>query len=323
MTQTIKRGGAGARKQAAGARQQEAIRGTQRKVARARRKTGGVLDTVMHALPFAPHTLYRIGMVAILGLGAVIAWQVAKVAGVPEMAQARIEVAAADAGFSVKRVEVRGVNHMNELKVYEMVLGQRDRAMPALDIEGLRAQLLQLSWVSDARVARQLPDTLVIDIVERSPRAVLRHKDGSLALIDATGHELEAINDPRAKGMLIVSGSGVGARIAELDKLIEVAPALKPQVAEAQWIGNRRWNLTFKTSQILALPEGDAPADAALLDFARMDGVNRLLGGKVASFDMRSADHTYLRVPGHADEAAKEAASASKINPRYTKAKKE
>ena len=323
MAQTIKRGGAGVRKQAAGARQQEAIRGTQRKVARARRRTGGALDRVMHALPFAPETLYRIGMLLILGLGGVIAWQVAKVAGVPEMARAQLEVAAADAGFSVKRVEVRGVNHMNELKVYEMVLGQRDRAMPALDIEGLRAQLLRLSWVSDARVARQLPDTLVIDIVERSPHAVLRRNDGTLALIDATGHELETINEARARGMLIVSGNGVATRIAELDKLIEVAPALKPQVAEAQWIGNRRWNLTFKTSQILALPEGETLADAALLDFARMDGVNRLLGGKVASFDMRSADRTYLRVPGHADEAAKAAASASKINPRYTKAKKE
>ena len=323
MAQTIKRGGAGVRKQAAGARQQEAIRGTQRKVARAKRKTGGWLDRVMHALPFAPQTLYRIGMVAILGLGAVIAWQVAKVAGVPELARAQIEVAAADAGFAVKRVEVRGVNRMNELKVYEMVLGQRDRAMPALDIEGLRAQLLQLSWVGDARVARQLPDTLVIDIVERSPRAVLRRKDGSLALIDATGHQLETVDEARARGLLIVSGNGVGARIAELDKLMEIAPALKPQVAEAQWIGNRRWNITFKTAQVLALPEGEQSAGAALLDFARLDGVDRLLGGKVASFDMRSADRTYLLVPGHADEAAKTAASASKINPRYSKAKKE
>ncbi|GAC1403676.1 MAG: hypothetical protein NVSMB69_00580 [Novosphingobium sp.] len=323
MAQTIKRGGAGVRKQAAGARNRQAIAGTQRKVAGAKRKTGGMLDRAMHALPFAPETLYRIGMVTILGLGAFLAWQVAKAAGLPEAMQAQLEVAAADAGFAVKRVEVRGVNHMNELKVYEMVLGQRDRAMPALDIEGLRAQLLQLSWVGDARVARQLPDTLVIDIVERSPRAVLRRKDGTLALIDSTGHELETINEARAKGMLIVSGNGVGARIAELDKLIEVAPALKPQVAEAQWIGNRRWNLTFKTSQVLALPEGEAQADAALLDFARLDGVDRLLGGKVASFDMRSADRTYLRVPGHAEEASKEAASASKINPRYSKHPKE
>jgi cell division protein FtsQ len=315
MAQTIKRGGAGVRKQAA-------AKGTQRKVAHARRKTGGAFDRMMHALPFAPETLYRIGMLLILGLAAVIAWQVAKAAGVLEMARAQLEVAAADAGFSVKRVEVRGVNRMNELKVYEMVLGQRDRAMPELDIEGLRTQLLQLPWVGDARVSRQLPDTLVIDIVERTPRAVLRRKDGSLALIDATGHELETVTEARAKGMLIVSGNGVSAKIAELDKLIEVAPALKPQVAEAQWIGNRRWNLTFKTSQTLALPEGE-PAGAALLDFARLDGVDRLLGGKIASFDMRSTERTYLLVPGHADEVAKTAASASKINPRYTKAKKE
>lgn len=323
MAQTIKRGGSGVRKQAAGARQQEAIRGTQAKVARARRKTGGALDRFMQALPFAPQTLYRIGMVTILGLAALLAWQVAKAAGVPEMVEARIEMAAADAGFAVKRVEVRGVNRMNELKVYEMVLSQRDRAMPALDIEGLRAQLLQLSWVGDARVARQLPDTLVIDIVERSPRAVLRRKDGALALIDATGHELEIIDSARTKGMLIVSGNGVGAKIAELDKLMEVAPALKPQVAEAQWIGNRRWNLTFKTRQTLALPEGEQPADAALLDFARLDGVDRLVGGKVASFDMRQPDRTYLLVPGHAELATKSAAAAAMSKPSPTKPAKE
>lgn len=316
MAQTIKRGAAGVRKQAAGARKQEAIRGTTRKVAKARAST---LDRVMHALPFAPETLYRIGMVGILGLAAVAAWQVAKMAGVPELAQHRVEVAAADAGFAVKRVEVRGVNHMNELKVYEMVLGQRDRAMPALDIEALRGQLLQLSWVGDARVARQLPDTLVIDIVERNPRAVMRHKDGTLALIDATGHELEPITEDRAKGMLVVSGNGVGSRIAALDKLMDVAPALKPQVAEAQWIGNRRWNLKFRTEQVLALPEGDEPAGAALLDFARMDGVNRLLGGKVAAFDMRDADKVYLRVPGHAEDLAKDAAAAAKAKARQSK----
>ena len=32
--------------------------------------------------------------------------------------------------FEVKRVEVRGVNRMNELKIYEKVLGQRDPVVP-------------------------------------------------------------------------------------------------------------------------------------------------------------------------------------------------
>ncbi|MFA7587303.1 MAG: cell division protein FtsQ/DivIB, partial [Novosphingobium sp.] len=86
--------------------------------------------------------------------------------------------------------------------------------------------------------------------------------------------------------------------------LLEAAPALKPQVREAQWVGNRRWNLTFKTGQVLVLPEGREAAAHALMAFARLDGTNRLLGGKVAAFDMRATDRIYLRVPGRAEAQA-------------------
>ena len=34
------------------------------------------------------------------------------------------------------------------------------------------------------------------------------------------------------------------------------------------------------------------------MDFARADGLYRLIGGKVASFDMRNAPRLYMRVPG-------------------------
>ena len=40
---------------------------------------------------------------------------------------------------------------------------------------------------------------------------------------------------------------------------------------------------------------------SALVKFARMDGQNRLLGGQVATFDMRSPPRIYMRVPGRAD----------------------
>jgi len=42
-----------------------------------------------------------------------------------------------------------------------------------------------------------------------------------------------------------------------------------------------------------------------------MDGVDRLLGGKVAAFDMRVPDRIYLRVPGHAEAVASEAKAAA------------
>ena len=190
MAQTIRRGGKGVRRAAA-------TRTTQAKVARAKQTTGSALDRAMGALPVSEARLHQVFLAAILGGAVVLAWMVASFAGVPAMASAQLAFLARDAGFEVRRVEVRGVKRMNELKVYEKALGERERAMPQVDVAALRNDLLALSWVEDARVSRQLPDTLVIDIVERTPRAVLK-KPGRYVLIDDTGHELEPVKAERA-----------------------------------------------------------------------------------------------------------------------------
>jgi cell division protein FtsQ len=93
---------------------------------------------------------------------------------------------------------VRGVNKLNELKIYERALAERDRAMPLVDVDALRERLLAVVG-EDARVSRQLPDTLVIDIVERKPVAVLRKAD-RLVLIDKDGPSLSRFRKaaPRA-----------------------------------------------------------------------------------------------------------------------------
>jgi len=307
MTRTISRKAKTARKTAA-------AQGKARKVQNARRKTGSAFDAVMSWLPFTEQQLHYVFLSAILGLAVVLAWIVAAMAGVPAMAERQLALVASDAGFEVRRVDVRGVEHMNELKVYEHVLAQRDRAMPLVDIHALRDELLTLSWVKDARVSRQLPDTLVIDIVERSPHAVLR-RGSNFVLIDDTGHQLEPVSRDRARKYLIVSGPGASKQVERLGALLETAPAIKPQVREAEWMGNRRWNLTFRTGQVLALPEGEKPSSNALVTFARLDGTNRLLGGKVAAFDMRAPDRIYLRVPGRDQQEAALSAGAAARKP--------
>ena len=168
--------------------------------------------------------------------------------------------------------------------------------MPQVDLAELRSGLLDLNWVKDARVARQLPDTIVIDIVERTPHAVLRKPD-RLVLIDASGNELEPISQANAKGMLRISGPGAQAQVEALGTLLDAAPALRPQVSSAEWMGNRRWNLTFKTGQLLALPMGEKESAGALIDFARQDGQHRLIGGKATAFDMRIPPRIYIRCP--------------------------
>lgn len=307
-SQTLKRKAPTARKVAA-------QQGTARKVRTAKARTGSAFDRIMAWIPFSEEQLHRIFLAVILGGAAALAWVVAGFAGLPAMAGQQLAQIAGDAGFEVRRVDVRGVKHLNELKIYERVLAERNQAMPLVDIAALREELLQLSWVQDARVSRQLPDTLVIDIVERTPHAVLK-KPGRFVLIDAEGHELEPVSAQRAKGMLVVGGPGAGKQVVALSQLLEAAPALNPQVREAEWVGNRRWNLTFKTGQVLALPEGEQASAKALMAFARLDGTNRLLGGRVAAFDMRASDRIYLRVPdrGKDEETAAKPAAAKSAN---------
>ncbi|WP_220445949.1 cell division protein FtsQ/DivIB [Novosphingobium umbonatum] len=310
MGQTIRRSGANARKQAAKA-------SSARKVEAARAQTGSLLDWVLDNLPFSEAQLHRFFLLLILAAAAGLLVLVASLAGVPAMAENHVASLATQAGFAVRRVEVHGVKHLNELTVYDRVLGTQGRqAMTRIDLAAIRADLMTLNWVEEARVSRELPDTLVVDIVERQPHAVLkiRGADGSdsFVLIDATGHELEPIAALRTKNRLVMAGEGAELKVAALTALLDAAPALRPQVAEAEWIGHRRWNLTFKTGQTLALPEGEEAAAHALVKFAQYDGTNQLLGGQAAAFDMRLGDRIYARVPNREADAA--AAAAAQAN---------
>lgn len=289
----VKRGGTGVRR---AAKSQSRAAGARR----AKARTTGFVDGAMGILPFTEEQWSRIWLAIIIGGAVALAWVIANLAGVPAMAHSEVSRIAADAGFEVRQVRVTGTQRMDERQVYARALAQRDQPMPQVDVAALRKELLELPWVEDARVSVQLPETLAIDIVERKPHAVLE-KPNRLMLIDASGVELEPIAAKKAGDMLRISGPGSARQVANLEELLASAPALRPQIEAAEWLGNRRWNLTFKTGQVLALPEGSRESASALIKFAKMDGQNRLLGGKVATFDMRVPDRVFLRIPGRGD----------------------
>ncbi len=293
MAQTIRRSGTGVRRQAAS-------QGRAGQVRKARAHTSSLLDRMMTALPFTEDQWHRFFTVLILAVALAVVVVIARLSGATTMAEQYFAQVAANAGFKVVNVVPKGTDRLDEARVYEVALDRRDLSMVLVDLEEIRTELLRLNWVADARVSRQLPDTLVIDIVEREPHAALRRAD-RLVLIDATGAELEPVSAAAVADMLVISGEGAQGQVQALEDLLDAAPALRPQVIAAEWVGNRRWNLTFHTDQQLALPEGDDRSAAALISFARADGVHRLIGGEVVRFDMRNAPRTYLQVPGRAD----------------------
>ena len=286
------------KRSAPGVRRSAAARSRSQKARKARSHTVGVVGRMLAMLPFTEEQLHKFFLVVILAAVAAAGWGIASLAGLPSMVGAEFARSAADAGYRVHRIKITGVKRMSEGSVYARVQDQLDQPMALVDLDALRQRLLDLPWVKDARVSRHLPDMLLIDIVERVPRAVLVKPD-HLELIDGTGHELEpiALAAAKAKGWLMISGPGAQREVPALDQLLDNAPALKPQVAAAEWVGNRRWNLTFKTGQLLALPEG-ADAAPALVQFAKLDGMNRLIGGKVVAIDMRVPGQAAFRCSG-------------------------
>lgn len=268
-------------------------------------------DRLLRTLPFSEEDIQRVVTWVVVAALSVLALAAAQYSGLITAAHQQYSDLAAKAGFQVQRVEVTGMERVDQLKVYELVLAEKDRAMPLVDIDQVRSDLLKYGWIKDARVSRRLPDTLAVEIIERKPAAVWQ-RDGKYSLIDAEGIVLQHVKSDEVGELPVLNGIDANRHAVALNELLDNATALKAQVVGASWIGNRRWDLRFKSGETLALPEGEKAAAEALLNFARMDGIHRLLGRDLIHFDLRDPDRAYFRKAPKPEPAKVESQSASK-----------
>ena len=265
--------------------------------ARRRPRQRSTIDRLLDYIPLTHEQLARLltWIVALLLLVAL--GLLARFLGLPAMIGAEASELAGRAGFQVAKIEVRGLERMDQMPVQDVAVRYVDRSMLSVDLAALRGDVMhKLKWVKDARVSRRFPDTIVLDVVERQPVAVWQHGD-QLDLVDATGVELGAVNPDAMPDLPLVVGPDAYRQTQALARLMDAAPALKPMLAGATWVGHRRWDLRFQSGEQLMLPEGEAEAAAALVNFARMDGVDRLLGRGILRFDMRDPSRFVLRLP--------------------------
>lgn len=270
-----------------------AARGKARAKAPARgssRKQSGVMDT----LPLPPETVRRVSGWLLAAMLIAFALAVLVAFRVPQMTGIALGETIGKAGFTVRRIEPKGLHRLPAMEVYAVAQSQLGRAMPLVDLEETRARLLQFGWVLDARVSRRFPDTLLVDIVEREPAAIWQHNQ-QLSLIDRSGVVLQPVDLASMPDLPLVIGPAANRHASDLDALLKAAPELKELLAGATWIGGRRWDLRFHSGETLALPEG-AAAGRALARFAAMDRKSQLLGRGFVRFDLRVPGKMFVRV---------------------------
>jgi cell division protein FtsQ len=98
--------------------------------------------------------------------------------------------------FAVSRIDVVG----NERRSADAIAAESGIAVGAnvfvLDLDGARARLLADPWISEATLARRLPGTILVQITERKPAAIVAMGDTFLATADGDPFKRLEAGDP-------------------------------------------------------------------------------------------------------------------------------
>ena len=250
---------------------------------------------LFESVGISPAWTRRIGNWALAGMTCAVIVAAILAFRLPQLAGIALGEGVGGAGFTLKRVEITGAHRVSRLAIYNVAFDQDSMAMPLVDLSETRARLMRFGWIREARVSRRLPDTLVVDIVERQPVAIWQN-NRQLSLIDSDGVVLEPVRVDRMPNLPLVIGPEANRHIAGLGLLMQAAPRLRPQIAGASWVGARRWDIRFQSGELLTLPEGDEAARRAITRFAMMDQQDPLLGRGFARIDMRDPRRTYVRI---------------------------
>jgi cell division protein FtsQ len=106
--------------------------------------------------------------------------------------------------FSVRDFRIGPTNHVSHDDIIDrtgVALGSR---LLALDTDQIAARLTRHPWIASARVRRELPTTLVIDVTERRAGAVA--VIGGLYLIDEQGHPFKPATLEETDGLVVITG---------------------------------------------------------------------------------------------------------------------
>ncbi|EHH68655.1 cell division protein FtsQ/DivIB [Gluconobacter morbifer] len=188
-------------------------------------------------------------------------------------------------------------------------------------VEAARKRLDDLPFVDHATVERHMPDTVIINLIERTPVAVWQDH-GHFSLINRAGEKVsdQGLTGKNAQAFLqlpLVVGDGANTAAASVIDALDKVPAVRSYVTALVRVGGRRWNMTLKDGTTVLLPEGEEAA--AISRLAQYQESMKLLERPVVSIDMRLPDRMVVHQVPAAEPPPDAAPSAPNARPSQPK----
>lgn len=199
----------------------------------------------------------------------------------------------------VGRLEVQGNRFLSEGEVRELLGPSLGENILTLDIVALKSRLQASPWVADATVARVLPDTIRVEIHERTPLALaevdrlyLMDTDG--VLIEIYGPRTAGFDLPIVRGLQGLDLETRGDRARRAGTLLFDVGELAAEVSEVEVEPSGDLKVVLRgAGEVLLM--GPPPYRRKLLTFLglRKDLQERCPGA--AYFDLRFRNRIYAK----------------------------
>jgi cell division protein FtsQ len=204
-----------------------------------------------------------------------------------------VEDSLVDAGITVDQIIIEGAFQTPKEVIYEASGVTIGEPLLATNINAIKDQVEQLTWIKVAIISRRLPDGVLISVEEHRP-AALWQLDNKLWVLSDEGVRITDLGLEAFADLPMISGIGADQALERLLNAVSQNIDLFNRVETASWIGGRRWDLILKNGIKIMLPEEDMnEAWQNLIEFERDE---KLLARNILAVDFRIKDKTVVRL---------------------------
>lgn len=227
--------------------------------------------------------LAAIGLACIV-LGGLLALH-DKLTGAAGQVAALVESKLVHAGFAINSIKITGQTLSQEQDVVSLLDIGKDTSTFTFDVEAARTRLSWLRAVESATIKKVYPGRLEVSLVERVP--VARWRSGGVTyLVDGQGRSIG--EDGGSYGELpLVVGEGAADDALGMIMALDHFPSLKSGLVALSRIGDRRWDMIYKSGLRVQLPE--LGVSQALSQLQRYQRDYALLDRDATVIDLRVA----------------------------------
>lgn len=224
-----------------------------------------------------------------------------------------------DTRFAVRHIEIAGAVHTSRPAVEAIASGYSGANLFKIDIARVQRELGSLAWVERIAIEKKIPDTLRINVIERTPVALLL-RGRSLEYVDAKGVVLDRLSPAIGDADLpIVTAAGGAELVRTVQFLVAMKkddPIVYSRIAEIRPVAPGGFAVFDRDlAATVYASETDASSKwRSLYAIARAEGLQK---HAIEYADLRFADRVVVR-PLHPDTVSQPRAAMQAIHARIT-----